>query len=108
MPVYTDLAPYLVTVMNPEEKLAEKIRGIMTRNKARDIFDAGFPIAKKIPANIELSNRKLEYYDMKFEKWAFIENLMSKKRKWKNEIKPLVGYVPDFEKTVEIIANVIQ
>ncbi len=52
---------------------------VMTRNKARDIFDAGFLIAKKIPANIELANRKLEYYDMKFEKGAFIESLMSKK-----------------------------
>lgn len=103
VPVYTDLQPYLVTMMNPEEILAEKIMAIMTRNKARDIFDARFLIAKKIPVNIELANRKLEYYDMKFEKEAFIESLMSKKRIWDKELKPLVGYVPDFEKTVDEI-----
>jgi len=108
VPFYTDLSPYLVTMMNPEEILAEKIRAIMTRNKARDIFDARFLIAKKIPFNIELANKKLEYYDMKFEKEAFIENLMSKKRIWENELKPLVGYVPDFERTVEEILNAVK
>jgi hypothetical protein len=108
MPVYTDLAPYLVTMMNPEEILAEKIRAIMTRNKARDIFDARFLIAKKIAVNIELANKKLEYYDMKFEKEAFIESLRNKKRIWENELKPLVGYVPDFEKTVDETMNAVE
>jgi predicted nucleotidyltransferase component of viral defense system len=108
VPVYTDLAPYLVTMMDPEEILAEKIRAIMTRNKSRDIFDARFLIAKKIPINIELANKKLEYYDMKFEIEAFIENLMSKKRIWENELKPLIGYVPNFEKTVDEIANAVK
>jgi predicted nucleotidyltransferase component of viral defense system len=61
--VSEDLSPYLVTMMNPEEILAEKIRAIMTRNKARDIFD---------------------------------------------ELKPLVGYVPDFERTVEEILNAVK
>jgi len=107
VPVYTDLSPYLVTMMDPEEILAEKIRAIMTRNKARDIFDARFLIAKKIAFNIELANKKLEYYDMKFKKEAFIESMMSKKRIWENELKPLVGYVPDFEKTVEEILNAV-
>ena len=60
-------------------------------------------LAKKIPINIELANKKLEYYDMKFEKEAFIESLMNKKRIWENELKPLVGYVPDFGKTVDEI-----
>lgn len=108
VPVYTDLSPYLVTMMNPEEILAEKIRAIMTRNKARDIFDARFLIAKKIPFNIELANKKLEYYDMKFEHEAFIESLISKKRIWENELKPLVGYVPDFGKTVDEIAILLK
>jgi predicted nucleotidyltransferase component of viral defense system len=107
VPVYTDLSPYLVTMMNPEEILAEKIRAIMTRNKARDIFDARFLIAKKIHFNIELANKKLDYYDIKFEKEKFIENLTRKKRIWEKELKPLIGYVPDFEKTVDEIMNAV-
>ena len=44
---------------------------------------------------------------MKFKKEAFIESLMSKKRIWENELKPLVGYVPDFQKTVDEIINAV-
>ncbi len=31
--------------------------------------------------------------------------MLNRKRMWENELKPLVGYVPDFEKTVEEIMN---
>jgi hypothetical protein len=45
---------------------------------------------------------------LKFEKESFIERVMSKKRIWEKELKPLVGYVPDFEKTVEEIAYAVE
>jgi predicted nucleotidyltransferase component of viral defense system len=108
VPVYTDLPPYLVTMMNSEEILAEKIRAIMTRNKARDIFDARFLIAKKIPVNIELVNKKLEYYHLTFEKDAFLESLANMKKIWEKELKPLVSFLPDFEKTTMEILNAIE
>ncbi len=41
-PIYTDLSPYLIKIMKPEEMLAEKVRAIMTRNQARDVFDLRF------------------------------------------------------------------
>src|SRR3990172_5601746 len=108
VPIYTDLAPYLVTMMDPEEILAEKIRAIMTRNKARDIFDARYLIAKKIPVNIELVNKKLEYYHLTFEKDTFLEKLTDKKNIWEKELKPLVGFIPDFEKTTMEILNAVE
>jgi hypothetical protein len=54
-----------------------------------------------------LNRKNLEYYDKKFEKKAFNESLISKKKIWENELKPLVSYVPDFAKTVEEILNAV-
>ncbi len=108
VPVYTDLQPYLVTMMNPVEILAEKIRAIMTRNKARDVFDAWFLIKKNFHVNIELVNKKLEYYDMHFDSDSFIAGLLNKKGIWEKELKPFVSFIPDFEKTArEIIEEII-
>ncbi len=107
VPVYTDLQPYLLTMMNLEEILSEKIRAIMTRDKARDVFDAGFLIKKKVPVNMELVNKKLEYYNMLFERDAFIASLMNKKGVWVKELKPLVSFIPDFEKTAREIIDAI-
>jgi predicted nucleotidyltransferase component of viral defense system len=103
VPVYTDLQPYLLTIMNPEEILSEKIRAIMTRNKARDIYDTWFLIKKKIPVNSGLINKKLDYYSMVFDLDAFTESLMDKNGIWEKELKPLVGFIPNFEKTVKEI-----
>lgn len=108
VPVYTDLQPYLLTMMNIEEILSEKIRAIMTRNKARDVFDASFLVKKKVPVNMELVDKKLEYYNMHFERDAFIASLMNKKGVWVKELKPLVSFVPDFEETAREIIEAIQ
>ncbi len=103
VPVYPDLQPYLLTMMNPEEILSEKVRAIMTRNKARDVYDAWFLIKKKIPVNPELINKKLEYYDMVFGLDAFTTSLMDKNRIWEKELKPLASFIPGFEKTAKEI-----
>ncbi|MCZ7394061.1 MAG: nucleotidyl transferase AbiEii/AbiGii toxin family protein [Candidatus Methanoperedens sp.] len=103
VPVYPDLQPYLLTMMNLEEILSEKVRAIMTRNKARDVYDTWFLIKKKIPFNPELINKKLEYYDMVFDLVAFTTSLMDKNRIWERELKPLVSFIPDFEKTAKEI-----
>ncbi len=105
VPVYPDLQPYLLTVMNPEEILAEKVRAIMTRNKARDVYDAWFLIKKKIPVNPELINKKLEYYSMVFDLDSFKAGLMDKNKIWEKELKPLVSFIPDFEKTAKEILD---
>ncbi|KCZ70970.1 protein of unknown function (DUF1814) [Candidatus Methanoperedens nitroreducens] len=105
VPVYPDLQPYLLTMMNPEEILSEKVRAIMTRNKARDVYDTRFLIKKKIPINPELINKKLEYYGMVFDLDAFTASLMDKNRIWEKELKPLVSFIPNFEKTAKEILD---
>lgn len=106
VPVYPDLQPYLLTMMNTEEILSEKVRAIMTRNKARDVYDTWFLIKKKIPVNPELINKKLEYYGMVFDPDAFTASLMDKNRIWEKELKPLVSFIPNFEKTAKEILDV--
>jgi hypothetical protein len=105
VPVYPDLQPYLLTMMNPEEILSEKVRAIMTRNKARDVYDLWFLIKKKIPVNPELINKKLEYYGMVFDLDTFTASLMDKNRIWEKELKPLVSFIPNFEKTAKEILD---
>jgi predicted nucleotidyltransferase component of viral defense system len=38
-PVYHDLPNYFILALDTEEILAEKIRAIVTRYKARDVYD---------------------------------------------------------------------
>lgn len=60
------VGPYpQVSHLKIEELMAEKIRGILTRTRGRDIFDLWFILSKKIPINWDLVNKKMTPYKKK-------------------------------------------
>lgn len=61
------ISPYpMVTHMNKEELLAEKVRAFMTRQKGRDIFDIWFLLSKGVVLNGDLIQKKMDYYKKKY------------------------------------------
>ncbi|PIN80028.1 hypothetical protein COV11_04815 [Candidatus Woesearchaeota archaeon CG10_big_fil_rev_8_21_14_0_10_30_7] len=97
-PVYNDLSPFIVKVMDIEEILAEKIRAIFTRDAARDIFDLYFIIKKGVSPNIILINKKLEYYELTFNLKNFNKKVAEKEKLWEKELSFLVKNLPKFKK----------
>jgi predicted nucleotidyltransferase component of viral defense system len=96
VPIYPDIQPYIIVVMKLEEILAEKIRAILTRAKARDVYDAWFLIKKGVKTEKKIINEKLSYYSLKFNKDKFISNVKRIEKTWKKELEPLVSFIPDF------------
>lgn len=52
----------LISYLDKEEILAEKIRALFVRGKPRDLFDLWFLLAKKIPLNESLIKHKFKIY----------------------------------------------
>ena len=94
-----------VVVMREEEILAEKVRAIFTRSRARDIHDVFFLIQKGIKPNLKLINEKLNYYSLSFSYLDFIKRLNESEKIWKSELAQLVRTVPPFEKVTERISS---
>jgi hypothetical protein len=112
IPLKFDIPAYGVPVklfsgMALEEVGAEKIRAIITRNKARDVFDLAFLIGKKqIRFNQHLVNEKLAYYGVEFSAALFYDKLREKKTLWGPELKSLISQqLADFNSTYEMIRN---
>ncbi|MFA5745395.1 MAG: nucleotidyl transferase AbiEii/AbiGii toxin family protein [archaeon] len=95
--VYREFPLFYINTLNENEIFAEKVRAIITRNKARDLFDLHFLIKKGIQADFELINKKLEIYGYKFDLNRFIETLNNKKSIWKSELSQLITNVPNFK-----------
>jgi predicted nucleotidyltransferase component of viral defense system len=96
-PIYADISPFLVIVMNAEEILAEKVRALLHRAKARDLYDLWFLLQKGVKFDVNLANKKLSYYDKKFDKEEFVKKIDSLEKSWTIELKPVViGSLPDF------------
>ncbi|MEA2075390.1 MAG: nucleotidyl transferase AbiEii/AbiGii toxin family protein [Euryarchaeota archaeon] len=95
---YMDILPFFVVLMNKDEILAEKVRAILTRNRARDVYDLWFLLKKEARFDLNLINEKLKYYNRLFEKVVFMERVRGMEQYWESELKPLViGRLPHFE-----------
>jgi len=95
-PPYPDILPYQILVMDREEIAAEKIRAILTRSSARDLFDLYFLMHQKTRLDRKIVAIKLGYYDMKYDQEAFVKSVKKLDRIWKTEMAALtpagIGY----------------
>jgi predicted nucleotidyltransferase component of viral defense system len=100
----------IIKGMTLEETAAEKVRAIMTRNKARDLYDLEYLIKKKgVSANKSLINEKIKYYGLSFSYGFFENKIKEKKENYATELGPLVfGKIPDFSETEKTILNWIK
>ena len=106
---FPDLLPFSVQVMNEAEILSEKIRAVITRNQARDVYDLYFLLKKGVKFDLSLSNKKLEYYKLKFSMELLDKSLERKKEIWKQELNPiLIGKIPDFEDVKSLVIDKVK
>jgi predicted nucleotidyltransferase component of viral defense system len=94
----------IISGMDLKELASEKVRAIMTRNKARDIYDSWFLAKKGIKPSKKMVEEKLVFYKKKFNCDLFHKNLKEKKVFYSKELKPMVfEALPSFEEAKKII-----
>ncbi len=107
-PFYREIPFFYTLVMQEKEILAEKIRALMTRNKARDLYDIWALVKKGIDIDWKLVKKKLEYYDLGFSREKFLNSIEEKGGIWEAEMRPLVRSVPDFGPVKNLVRGLIR
>jgi predicted nucleotidyltransferase component of viral defense system len=105
VPIYDDLRPFTVLVMRKEEILAEKIRALIIRGRARDLYDIEFLLKKEISLEYDVINKKLCYYKKTFDSEEFKQKAKSIKNLWQSELHGLVPKIPVFDDVLHFILN---
>jgi hypothetical protein len=102
-----DIPVKVVQGMNLDEVGAEKIRAILTREKARDVNDLYYLIyKKKIKFDQVLVNKKLDYYHTHFDFDEFMKRLDQTGKTYKRELKQIIlGVLPDFDDVQKCISK---
>lgn len=104
-PIYPDVPAYELIVMSEEEILAEKVRAVMTRNRARDVYDVWYLVRKGVRIRMDLLGEKMRYYNLTFSKKDFFKAIKMKKGEWDARISKLVEDVPDFSEVSKLIED---
>ena len=102
-PIYDDLPNYFLLAFDREEILAEKIRTILTRYKARDVYDLSELLINDVRINFELVNKKLLTYNMIFNHEEFAIKLEEKRSIYDEELKRLTNIFDSFDTCKERI-----
>jgi len=106
-PLYHDLPNYFILALDTEEILAEKVRAIITRFKARDVYDLNELLLNKVPVNFDLIDNKLKAYDQLFDRNVFINKLEEKRKIYNQELQRLTRFYEEFDRCVEnILKNI--
>jgi hypothetical protein len=112
LPLRLDFPAYQLPVknlagMNLQEASAEKVRAIMTREKARDVYDLQYLIQnKKARFDKKLVEEKLNYYNENFSEKEFLKKVESKKEYYPKELQNLVfEELPAFAKAKKTIKD---
>ena len=108
IPSYNDIRPFTIPLMKKEEILAEKVRAIIKRDKARDVYDLWFLLKKGINFNENLVNKKMRYYREKFDLKEFESSVIQSEKTWNSDLKGLLLKVPSFNDVSEVVLKEIK
>jgi hypothetical protein len=106
-PLYPDVPAFSLLIMQEPEILAEKARAVMTRAKARDVYDIWFLLNKGVKFDHELVGKKLDYYGKAWDPKEFSRKLGENAKAWASELGPLIPTVPDFRDVRKLILEKI-
>jgi len=105
---YPDISRVSVLCMRKEEIFAEKIRAIITRNRARDLFDLYFLIDKGVFADESLVNKKMEYYNIKFNFNELVKKIKAFEKSWEKELAGFASSTPKFEEISRKVIHMLK
>ncbi len=90
--LYQEVRPFDIYAMKETEILAEKVRAVHQRDKARDIYDIWYLLnIKKILIDFKLVQKKLSYISLKFSKDIFIKKVQERKNSWEKDLSALIS-----------------
>lgn len=103
-----EIPMFEVVAMQEKEILAEKIRAILTRTKARDLYDTYYLILKKTDTTLNDIEQKFNLINKKFCKEEFEKSINEKEKIWETELKPIVKSYPKFDIVKKTLVEWIQ
>jgi len=93
---YDDVVPFLLTALTVEHLFAEKVRALLIRGKARDLYDLWFLLEQGVDVDLDLINAKLALYETAFTVGRFQRQVEALQDSWQRDLRPLLAQVPEF------------
>ena len=93
---YADVPQLVVRALTGSHLLAEKVRALIVRGKARDLYDVHFLLGRGVACPRALLDEKMRLYRRRFTLKTLDAGVARVKASWARDLEPLLGAVPPF------------
>ncbi len=94
---YDDVRPFVVTVLTPQQMLAEKVRALLVRGKPRDLYDIWLLLEQGIRLDRDLVAHKLALYGATFDAEALSTAMARARAAWERDLRPLLPQFVEYD-----------
>lgn len=106
-PNFPDIPAFEILTLTEEEILAEKIRGLVTRSRPKDLYDIYHLLSKGVEIDKKLVEKKLEYYDLGFDPATILKEARKNRKNWGGLENLIYSRLPEFDGTLDLLtANI--
>jgi len=101
---YDDIRPFVTTTISLEHLLAEKVRALFMRSKARDVYDIWLLTSQGVRLDRELVRKKLALYDVVLSTANLDDALEKAKADWTRDLRPLLPQLVTWKDAIAKVA----
>ena len=94
---YDDVKMFIISAARLDHIFAEKVRALLVRGMARDLYDLWFLMERGIKPDLELINTKLSLYDKTYSWEEMDKRIAELEKSWTKNLKPLLGTVVPYD-----------
>jgi predicted nucleotidyltransferase component of viral defense system len=91
---YADMPQLVVRALTMEHLFAEKVRAVLVRGQARDLYDVQFLLARGATCGRDLLDAKMGLYRRRYSQKALDKGMWRAAKAWSRDLEPLLGQVP--------------
>lgn len=94
---YADVRPFVVTALTLDHLMSEKVRALLMRGKARDLYDVWLVLGQGIEPDRALIEQKLAYYGIEWSPQLLTEALARIGVEWERDLRHLLPQMVPFD-----------
>jgi predicted nucleotidyltransferase component of viral defense system len=102
---YDDVKTFVISAASLDHIFAEKVRALLVRGMARDLYDLWFLLERGVKPDIELINSKLALYDKTYSKEEMSERIAELEKSWTKDLRPLLGAVVPYDAAADRVVD---
>ena len=102
---YPDVPQLVLVTLAENHLLAEKVRALIVRKKARDLFDVHFLIIAGTECSRSLIDKKMRIYDRMFSMKALDTAIKEVETTWIRDLGSLLGDAPPYEQVAREVRS---